>query len=232
MSAPDRPRTRAAGAGGSRSGSAGRCGGLNGSASRGGGGPAEGLAGPVVELGGDRGEPVGVVARAGRCPSGSTGAAARWCSRCCGRCHGLAFSQKNTGMPKRCGDVGVQRHLLALVPGQRPAQVRRQLRSSRPRSRRGPPRRCAGRQVQQDREPARPLDQGADRRAVGSPMIRSPSQCPGVLRSSASAGRWSIIVMFTSRPRRSSARRCGLRRRRPVRSAFGSSRCRPPSPGR
>jgi hypothetical protein len=30
-------------------------------------------------------------------------------------------------MPKRCGDLGVQRHLAALIPGQGPAQLRRQV---------------------------------------------------------------------------------------------------------
>ena len=49
----------------------------------GGGVPAQGLAGSGVEFGGDRGEVFGGVERRGRCPWGSTGAAARWCSRCC-----------------------------------------------------------------------------------------------------------------------------------------------------
>ena len=49
----------------------------------GGGVPAQGLAGPGVELGGDRVPGRLRRARTGRCPWGSTGAAARWCSRCC-----------------------------------------------------------------------------------------------------------------------------------------------------
>lgn len=68
---------------------------------------------------------------------------------------------------------------------------------------------------------------------LAAPVIKSPSQCPGTLRSSASAGRWLSIVIATNDPaRRASARRRGLRRRLPVRSTFGRSRRSPPSSGR
>ena len=84
----------------------------------------------------------------------------------------------------------------------------------------------SGGQVQQDGEPARCARPGC-RSPTGcsAPVIRSPSQWPGTVRSAASAGRWSIIVMSTSEPaRRASGRRCGLRRRRPVRSTLGRHR--------
>ena len=96
-----------------------------------------------------------------------------------GRCHGLAFSQKYTGMPSAAVISRVQRHLLALVPGQRPAQLRRQRGRTRRSARRGPPRRCAGRAgtarsctaiARSTRVPI------ADR--LDAPVIRSPSQCP------------------------------------------------------
>ena len=41
-----------------------------------------------------------------------------------GRCHGLALSQKEHRHPQRPGDLAVQRHLLALIPGQRATQMR------------------------------------------------------------------------------------------------------------
>ena len=44
-----------------------------------------------------------------------------------GRRHGLAFWQKNRRL-ERPGDLSVQRHFLALVPGQRAAHGGRQLR--------------------------------------------------------------------------------------------------------
>ncbi len=56
--------------------------------------------------------------------------------------------------------------------------------------------------------------------AMAAPRpFRGEPHFAGSVRSTASAGRWSIIVMSTSLPaRRASGRRCGLRRRRPVRS--------------
>ena len=64
-----------------------------------------------------------------------------------------------------------------------------------------------------------------------SPMIRSPSQCPGTARSSASAGR-SLIMMSEPtnslpRPRR---RALGTRSARPVRKHAVSSRRSAPRP--
>jgi transposase len=53
------------------------------------------------------------------------------------------------------------------------------------------------------------------------PMIRSPSQCPSWTRSSTSIGRWSIIVIAVSRPRRWSP--ASRRRRRPRRAGRVSS---------
>ena len=81
---------------------------------------------------------------------------------------------------ERAGDLGVQRQLLALVPGQRTAQRRRQRRH-------GLHQRVSDRfggmqpagQVQQDGEPARPFDQRADRRAVGRASDQVAFPVPG-----------------------------------------------------
>ena len=55
---------------------------------------------------------------------------------------------------------------------------------------------CPAGQVQQHHEPGGALHQRADRRLAGPrPTIRSPSQCPGTARSSASAGRSLMITM-------------------------------------
>ena len=68
---------------------------------------------------------------------------------------------------QRGGDLGVQRHLAALVPGQRPAQLRRQVLHRVDDGVADGVGGVPAGQVQQDRVPARPLDQGPDRRAVG-----------------------------------------------------------------
>ena len=64
-----------------------------------------------------------------------------------------------------------------------------------------------------------------------SPMIRSPSQCPGTARSAASAGRSLIMISavmnFLPRPR---VRARGTRSARPVRRHATSSRLSAPRP--
>jgi hypothetical protein len=64
-----------------------------------------------------------------------------------------------------------------------------------------------------------------------SPMIRSPSQCPGTARSAASAGRSlimiSLVMNFLPRPR---VRALGMRSARPVRRHATSSRLSAPRP--
>ena len=62
--------------------------------SLGGRSPAERLARSAVERGGYGREVVARRARSGRCPSGSTGATARWCSRSCRAATGERGSQK------------------------------------------------------------------------------------------------------------------------------------------
>jgi len=59
------------------------------------------------------------------------------------------------------------------------------------------------------------------------PISRSPSQCPGTARSSASWGRWAMLVMSGARLR-ATARGPGLRSDRPVRKHLVSSRRRAP----
>ena len=90
--------------------------------------PAQRLARPAVQLVGDRGQVLRGVRRTGRCPWGSTGAAARWCSRCCRPLPGRVRVAEVDLAVRGDRDLGVQRHLLALVPGQRPAQRVRQAR--------------------------------------------------------------------------------------------------------
>jgi hypothetical protein len=68
---------------------------------------------------------------------------------------------------QRLGDLAVQRHLLALIPGQRPAQLRGQWRQGRYQCVADRPGGVpAPRQVDQDGEPAGAAGQGADRRPV------------------------------------------------------------------
>lgn len=82
-----------------------------------------------------------------------------------------------------------------------------------------------GRQVQHDHEPVLPLTRGpiADPNRL-DPRTRSCSQSPGTARPSTSAGRWEMLTMSGTCPRRSSGRRCGLHRLRPVRRYRVSSR--------
>ena len=64
-----------------------------------------------------------------------------------------------------------------------------------------------------------------------SPMIRSPSQCPGTARSSALAGRWLIMISgLTKVRRRWRVRARGTRKARPVRKHATSSRFSAPRP--
>ena len=88
----------------------------------------------------------------GWCPWGSTGAAARWWSRCCPAARASA-GRRSSLHASGHGDLPVRGHLLALVPGQRPAQLRGQRRRSPCSS---PPRAAAAScpaAVQQQREP-------------------------------------------------------------------------------
>ena len=61
--------------------------------------PAEGLAGPGVEGGATASSSSADHARLGRCPWGSTGAAARWCSRSCRAARGCAGRRSTPGAP-------------------------------------------------------------------------------------------------------------------------------------
>ena len=64
-----------------------------------------------------------------------------------------------------------------------------------------------------------------------SPGIRSPSQWPGTARSSASAGRWVIMISgVTNVLRRLRVRALGTRKARPVRPHATSSRFSAPRP--
>ena len=64
-----------------------------------------------------------------------------------------------------------------------------------------------------------------------SPRIRSPSQCPGTARSSASAGRWLIMISgVTNVRRRLRVRARGTRNARPVRKHATNSRFSAPRP--
>ena len=98
-------------------------GGVAGAQARGRGVPAQGLARAGVEFGGDRGQPFGVVDAQvaalrevlAQQPVGVLVA------RPLPRAGFLAEEHRHA---QRLGDLGVQRHLAALVPGQRPAQLR------------------------------------------------------------------------------------------------------------
>ena len=58
-----------------------------------------------------------------------------------------------------------------------------------------------------------------------SPRVRSPSQCPGTVRSSASAGRWLIMISGWTKVRsRWRVRARGTRNARPVRKHATNSR--------
>ena len=89
---------------------------------------------------------------------------------------------------QRGADLAVQRHLLALVPGQRPAQPRREL------AERGDQRvadRLGGvpaRQVQQDRVPRCPVHQGADGGPVGRPSDQVAFPVPGLFAAGGLGG--------------------------------------------
>ena len=127
-------------------------------------------------------------ARAGRCPWGSTGAAARWCSRSIGRCHGLAFSQKYTGMPS----AAVISACSAISLPWSQVSDRRSCGGSWPE--RGD-QRVADRlggvpagQVQQDRVPRCPVHQGADRGPVGRAGDQVALPVPGVLAAGGLGG--------------------------------------------
>ena len=66
---------------------------------------------------------------------------------------------------------------------------------------------------------------------LSSPRIRSPSQCPGTARSSASAGRWLIMTSgVTNRLPRPRLRALGTRSARPVRRQAHNSRRSAPRP--
>ena len=62
----------------------------------------------------------------GRCPSGSTVAAGRWCSRWCRAATGYADRRSTPAGRSVDPQLGVLGHLGALVPGQRAAQLLRQ----------------------------------------------------------------------------------------------------------
>ena len=103
-------------------------------------------------------------------------------------------------------------HLGALVPGERPSQFFGQS-DDGPRDRiahrlgavsrkrwsvlyaRAVTMTFEARQVQQHREARRALDQRAITE-LPRPRMRSPSQCPGTARSSASAGRWHDVGRY------------------------------------
>ena len=152
------------------------------------------LRGRAFSWRGDRGQVLAAVHRPGRCPWGSTGAAARWCSRCCPAA--TASAGRRSRCPGRWPGRSGRGPAISLPWSQ--VSDRRSCRGQ-PAHRRGHRRRHRGRvvavrQVQQQHEPGGPLHQRADRR-LARPMIRSPSQCPGTARSAASAGRSLIITM-------------------------------------
>ena len=159
--------------------------------------PAEGLARSAVEGVGDRVEVVAAV-EPGRCLWGGTGAAGRWCSRCCRVARGCA------GRRSRCpvggdGELRVAGHL---VPWSQVSERRRvagrvmifaQMASrtvAAPRS----SGRCSSITNRVLRSTSVPIAE-----PPCAPMIRSPSQCPGTARSSTSAGRSEIITMSVIR---------------------------------
>src|SRR5665647_2532453 len=144
---------------------------------RGGGVPAEGLAGPIVELGGHGGQAVGVVytqvgALGEVLPQQPVGVlVARPLPRTC-------LLTEEHRHPQPVADLAVEGHLLALVPGQGTPQPRRQLAE---RGHQGVGDGLGGvpaRQIQQDREPTRPVHQGADRRPVRLPGDQVPLPVP------------------------------------------------------
>ena len=110
-----------------------------------------------------------------------------------------------------CAELGVLGHFDSLVPGQRAAELLGQGGDRRSdgvsyglgavAGESGPvvdplPFAVAwhGWKVQQHREPGGALHQRPDRGNSQGPMMRSPSQWPGTARSSASAGRWVIMI--------------------------------------
>ena len=128
-------------------------------------------------------------------------------------------------------DLRVQRHLLALVPGQRPAQAGRQARDHRGHRRRERCRGLPARHRHQHRVPGGALDQGADLRLARLPGDQVAFPVPGhrpVLR----LGRPLADVHHAPRcvPRRSPSVRRGLRSDRPVRRCRASSRRSAPRP--
>ena len=125
-----------------------------------------------------------LVPREGRCPSESTGAGGPFVFSFVPRCQGLCGSQKYTASPEAIFMLGMSRHLGALVPGERPAELVGQARhrlDDRIADRFGT---VAGerrtvlhprletavtfhrREVQQHGEPRRALDERADRRLL------------------------------------------------------------------
>ena len=132
--------------------------------------------------------------RRGRCLWGSTGGAARWCSRWCRAARGCAGRRSRPACRSSTVNCGVVGHLLALVPGERAAQLFGQRRRSWPRARRATTSAvCRSGRCDEHDEAGLAFDEGPDRRACRLPMIRSPSQCPGTARSATSAGR-SLIM--------------------------------------
>jgi hypothetical protein len=109
-------------------------------------------------------------------------------------------------------------HLASLVPRDRQHEFQRQRRDRQAH--------CDSAvipwQVEEEHEPGLPLDEGPPALVPFLPMMRSPSQWPGIARSSASAGRSLMLTMFATDPVRLTAP-CALRVARPDRSHRASS---------
>jgi hypothetical protein len=180
------------------------------------------------------------------CPWGSTGAAARWCSRWWRAATGLRIAEVDlqVGVDPQLRVLG---RLGALVSGQRPAQwsgsaVIASAIASRTAAAAWTGHRRAvvdlgtiaavhRRKVKQHRRAAAALHEGADRRAAQPRGSSSLSQCPETVLSCASAGRWLImtssLTKFLPRPR---TRALGTRSARPVRRHAVNSRRSAPWP--
>ena len=127
-----------------------------------------------------------------------TGAAARWCSRCCRAATatlGVAEVDLDTGV---LGEPDVLGHLVALVPGQGPGQRRGQggdLRGQRVGDQVGFVAVGSATSITNRVERSTSVATGL----IRLPKTRSPSQCPGTARSAASAGR-SEMLRIPGRP--------------------------------
>ena len=154
-----------------------------------------------------------------------TGAAARWCSRCCRAATGLGVAEVDLDAG-RVGEPVVLGHLVALVPGQRLRELPGQGGDLRRPARRRPRRPCGS--AGQRRPASRTGSMRSTRVATGLmrlPKTRSPSQCPGTARSSASAGRSEMLQRSPAghHDRRAAGLPAGRRITRPVRRYAVSS---------